>query len=188
MLNQQQPQAQAGQGGRFSNLGKPAKLLAAAFVGLVIAIVVAMIFGGGDSGSKQVLDLMAQNQEIVRVSQAQDSKFSDGNTKGLSATSQIILASQKAELSGYLAKAKVKYTESQLKAKMNQQTDEELQAAAQNNNLDATYTSYLKTSLTTYLNSLNSVYQSTDSQLLKDALKPASESIQTLLNSPQFKS
>ncbi|HLG90546.1 MAG TPA: hypothetical protein VI336_00035 [Candidatus Saccharimonadales bacterium] len=171
-----------------SGLGKPAKLLIAAAVALVIAIAAALIFGGGDSNSKQVFDLMAQNQEIVRVSRLQDQKFTDEDTKGLSATTQAVMSSQKFQLGDYLSKVNVQYSEQQLAAKMNKNTDADLQTAAQNNNLDSAYVSYLKASLTTYMNSLNEAFTATSSQSLKSTLQSAYESVQTLLKSPQLKS
>ncbi|MEX1059197.1 MAG: hypothetical protein WEC17_02085 [Candidatus Saccharimonadales bacterium] len=188
MLNQQQPQAPSSPGARFAKFGKPAKLLIAALVVLIIVIVAALIFGGGANDSKQVLDLMAQNQEITRVSQLQDQKLSDENTKGLSATTQATMNSQKAELGSYLSKAKAKYSPQQLAAKQSSDTDTQLQAAAQNNNLDQAYASYLKTSLTNYLNSLSGAFKATKSQTLKSTLQSAYDSVQTLLKSPQFRS
>lgn len=171
-----------------SGLGNPAKLLVAAVAVLVIAIVAALFFSGGESNSQQVLNLMAQNQEIVRVSQLQDQKFRDGNTKDLSATTQAVMNSQKFELGDYLGKASVKYGAPELAAKMSTKTDTDLQTAAQNNNLDDAYVSYLKTSLTAYQNSLNNTFEATKSQTLKSTLQSAYESVQTLLKSPQFKS
>lgn len=171
-----------------SGLGAPAKLLIGAVVVLIIAIAAAMIFSGGESSSRQVLDLMAQNQEITRVSQLQDQKFSDENTKGLSATTQATMISQKFQLSDYLSKAEVKYDEQEFAVRMNPETDSAMQTAAQNNNLDEAYTAYLKTSLTAYSNSLNETLGATNSQTLKSTLQSAHSSVQTLLNSPQFKS
>lgn len=187
MLNQQQPEAQKGPVGKFSSLGKPAKILATAVVALILVVVAAMVFSSGESNSQQVINLIAQNQEIIRVSQLQDQKFSDGNTKGLSATTQAAMNSQKFQLSDYLTKANVKYSPQQLAAKMNPNIDTKLQTAAQNNNLDDAYISYLKTSLTDYMNSLSETFKATKSQTLKSALQSASNSVQTLLNSPQFK-
>ena len=187
MLKQQQPQAEKSSG-RFSNFAKPAKLLIAAVAIFIVVVVVALVLGGGDSNSKQVVDLMAQSQEIVRVSQLQDTKFSDQNTKGLSATTQAAMNSQKFQLTDYLTKAEVKYDVQALAVRTNSDTDKQLETAAQNNNLDSAYISYLKTSLTTYLNSLNSTHQATESPTLKSTLKSAYDSVQTLLNSPQFKS
>lgn len=186
MLKQQPQQKKSF--GLPSGLGKPAKFLIGAVGALIIAIVAALIFGGGDGNSKQVLDLMAQNQEIVRVSQAQDQKFSDENTKGLSATAQAVMSSQKFQLGDYLTKANIKYGEQQLATKMDTNTGKELQTAAQNNKLDEAFVSYLKTSLTAYMNSLNETSKATSSQALKSTLQSASESVQTLLKSPQFNS
>jgi hypothetical protein len=130
---------------------------------------------------------MAQNQEIVRVSQLQEQKFKDQDTKDLSATTQAVMSSQKFQFANYLSKAGVKYSPQQLLAKMNASTDTDLQTAAQNNNLDQAYIAYLKNSLTTYLDSLNSTSRTSKSQSLKDTLRSAQNSVQTLLNSPKFK-
>lgn len=169
-------------------LGNPAKLLIAAVGALIIALIAAMVLGGGENNSEQVLGLMAQNQEIVRVSQLQDQKFRDETTRGLSATTQSAMNSQKLQLGNYLSSAGVEYGAQQLAANLDTSTDTELQTAAQNNNLDGAYVSYLKNSLTAYLNSLTAAYQTTQSQSLKSTLESAFNSVQTLLKSPQFKS
>lgn len=186
MLKQQSEQKK--RFGWLSKLNTPAKLLIAAATGLIIAIITAAILGGGQNSGDQVIGLMAQNQEIVRVSQAQEQKFKDQDTKDLSATTQAVMSSQKFQFGIYLGQAEVKYSPQQLSSKMDEKTDTDLQTAAQNNDLDQAYTAYLKNSLTTYLNSLSSLLQTTNSQSLKDALQSARDSIQTLLNSPQFKS
>jgi hypothetical protein len=185
MLKQQ---SQNQSSGKLSNLGKPAKILVAAVLALAIAIGAALLLGGSDSNSQQVLDLMAQNQEIVRVSEAQEQKFKDANTKDFSATTQAVLASQKFQMGDYLNKSGVKYNEKQLAVKKNSSTDTQLQTAAQNNNLESAYLTYLKTSLTAYSNSLSQAFQAADSQTLKGTLQSAYSSLQTLLNSPQLKS
>lgn len=185
MLNGQ-PKQQKTTGGP-SSWGKPAKIFAAAGILFVLVIIIAVIFGGKSGGGNQVVDLMAQNQEIIRVSLAQDPQLKDTNVKGLSATTQTVLASQQSELANYLARAKVKYKPKDLAKRTNINTDAQLQSAAQNNNLDSSYTAYLKTSLTTYQNSVSKVYKISKSTLLKDTLQSAYDSVTTLLNSPQFK-
>jgi hypothetical protein len=188
MMNQQQPPPSSGPAGKISSFGKPAKILVGLGALFAIVIVAALIFSSGSSGSsQQVLDLMAQNQEIVRVSAAQDQKFSDGNTKGLSATTQAALTSQQKELASYLSKTKVKYGQKELAAKTNPATDTQLETAAQNNSLDDAYAQYLKSSLSAYSVSLSKTYKSTDSTVLKTALQAAYDSVKTLLDSPQFR-
>jgi hypothetical protein len=189
MMDQQPPaQTPPGPAGKISGFGKPAKILAGLGLVFVVVIVAALIFSSGGSGSsQQVLDLMAQNQEIARVSKAQDQKFTDGNTKGLSATTQATLASQQNELGSYLSKTNVKYGQKELAVKTNPATDTQLETAAQNNSLDDAYAQYLKSSLSAYSISLSATYKSTDSASLKSALQAAYDSVQTLLNSPQFR-
>ena len=188
MMNQQQPPPSSGPAGKISRFGKPAKILVGLALVFVVVIVAALIFSSGGSGSsQQVLDLMAQNQEIARVSAAQDQKFTDGNTKGLSATTQAALASQQIEFGNYLSKTKVKYDQKQLAAKTNPATDTQLETAAQNNSLDDAYAQYLRNSLSAYSVSLSKTYKSADSASLKTALQAAYDSVRTLLDSPQFR-
>ena len=190
MMDQQQPPpASPGAAGKFNGFGKLAKIAAVLLLVFVVVIIAALVFsGGGDNSSKQVLDLMAQNQEVARVSFAQDQKFTDGDTKGLSATTQAAMNSQRLELAAYLAKTKYKYSEKELAAKANLATDAQLATAAQNNGLDDAYALYLRTSLKTYSNSLSATFKSADSSTLKATLQSAYDSVQTLLASPQLRS
>jgi hypothetical protein len=190
MLNQQQPaQTPAGPAGKFGGFGKPAKILVGLALVFVVVIIAALVFSSGGSGSsQQVLDLMCQNQEIVRVSAAQDQKFTDGDTKGLSATTQASLSSQNLELANYLAKANFKYDQKALAAKTNPATDTQLQTAAQNNNLDDAYALFLRNSLRAYQDSLSSTFKTATSKSLKDTLQAAYDSVRTILESPQLRS
>jgi hypothetical protein len=105
----------------------------------------------------------------------------------LSATTQATLDSQQNELGSYLSKTNVKYGQKELAVKTNPATDTQLETAAQNNSLDDAYAQYLKSSLSAYSISLSATYKSTDSASLKSALQAAYDSVQTLLNSPQFR-
>ncbi len=185
MLKQQQPQNHSG---RLSSLGTPAKIFIAALLVLIVVIVSAMLLNRGGGNSQQVVDLMAQSQEIVRVSQLQEQQLQDSNTKGLAATAVTAMRSQQAEFGDILKRSNVKYGEIELAFRTNKDTDARLQTAAQNNNLDDTYTDYLKSSLSTYQSSLEQAFQATQSVSLRQALQSAYESITILLNSPQFKS
>jgi hypothetical protein len=171
-----------------SNWGKPTKLLALAGGILVVIILFAAVFGGGNSDSKQVLDLMARSQEIIRVSKLEDQKLKDSNVINLEATTETIMTSQQSELSAYLKRVKVKYKAKDLALYLNKATDVELESAAQNNNLDNAYVLYLKKSLAAYQNSLNTTYKITKSRSLKSALQSAYTSVGTFLKAPQFSS
>src|SRR5574337_1080942 len=171
MMGQKPQPAGQGPAGKLANLGLPAKIIAALIVIFIIVIVVAMVFSSGGGPTKQVVDLMAQSQEISRVSQLEDQNFQDPNTKGLSATTQAAMASQQAQFSAFLASNRVKYGPKDLALRTNKNTDAQLQAAAQNNNLDSAYAQYLKDALITYQNSLSSAYKDSKSKSLKVSLQ-----------------
>lgn len=169
---------------RFAGLGKPAKILIGSLAVLIIVTAAALLLGRGNTSSQQIVDLMAQNQEIIRVSQLQDEQFKDPNTKALATTTVINLQSQQQQLSNYIGDV----SENQLVAKTDAATDSKLETAARNNTLDNTYIAYLKAALTAYQNSLTEIYQSTKSQTLVEILQSAFNSVDTLLKSPHFKS
>ncbi len=172
---------------RLSSLGKPAKLLLGVGVAFVIVIIVAVVLSGGSGGSKQVVGLMAQSQEILRVTKAQEQQFKDVNTMALAATTEATLTSQQNDFSTYLMGAGIKYGPKELALSTNTSTDAELQTAAQNNNLDRAYATYLKNALTVYQNSMNTVFKDTGSASLKTSLESAYASVATLLQSPEFR-
>ena len=180
----QQPKPQKSKFSLPSN--KPVKILLIAGAVLVVAILMASIFGGGGNDSKKVIDLIAQSQEVIRISQLEDQQFKDANTKNLSATTQMTLESQQTAFAAYLKKNKVKYGPKDLAIRTNKTTDAQLQIADQNNNLEDAYALYLSNTLTTYQNSMNTLYKSTKSTSLKTALQSAFSSVGVLLRSPQF--
>ncbi len=171
-----------------ANTGKPVKLLIAAVIILVLVFVFASFFRPKDNTSKLVLDLMAQTQEINRVSQVEDKLFDDVNTQNLAATTEAALQSQQVQLGTYLAKIKVKYKPKEIATHLNKNTDAQLLVADQNNILDSTYALYLKNALATYQSSIQALYKTTKSKTLKGILYSAYTSNLTLLKSPQFNS
>lgn len=174
------------------SLGLPSgiagKILVIGVAIVVIILAASLIFGGKKSNTTQVLDLMAQQQEMIRVSKLEDRQFTDANVLNLSATTQETLQSQQAQLKLYLSKIKAKYKLKQLAARTNQSTDAQLQTAYQNNNLEKAYVLYLKNALATYQSSIQELYKTTPSKTLKLSLNEAYSSVAVLLKSPQFSS
>ncbi|HZP55280.1 MAG TPA: hypothetical protein VFB03_00720 [Candidatus Saccharimonadales bacterium] len=156
-------------------------------VALVVAVLLfVLFFGNKNTGSKQVIDLMAQSQEILRINQLENLQFQNSDTKNLSATTSVTLESQQADLAAYLKKVKVKVSSKELVLRFNKNTDTQLQTAAQNNNLDTAYLLYLKNALTSYQSSMKTVYDSTKSKTLRAALQSAFTSDATILKSSEF--
>jgi hypothetical protein len=183
MLNEEK------KGRRFglpSGTPKPMLILVIVVVFLFVVLIFGSIFkGGGTSNSTQIVDLMAQNQEIIRVSALSPDNFKDPNDLALSATAISTLTSQQTQFSSYLTKVKAKYKASQLASYVNTSTAAQLQTAVINNNFDKTYMAYLQGALQKYQNSILSTSK-TSSKNFDQILSSAFNSNKTLLASPQL--
>lgn len=174
----------------FTNLPKPARIIIEVVLALFVIIILLALFSGNHaSGSNKLVSVVAQAQEIVRVDTiaAQQANNSSGAIQNLIATSSTVLSSQQAELTQYLKNNNVKISNNSLNADFNKNTDTSLQTATQNNNLDSVYLSYLKSQLNNYQTSLQTAYKSAGKNG-KAILSKDYDSIQTLLNAPQFSS
>lgn len=169
-----------------SGMGKPAKFAILGVGVLIIIFAMASIFGGGDSVSKQVVDLIAQDQEIIRVTKLQQRQLKDVNVLNLAATTEAIMTSQQADYSAYLRKIKVKYGTKDLALRRSKTIDAQLQTAEADNNLDNAYVLYLSAAMATYRKSMTATYKASNSVTLKNYLKSAFSSTDVFLKSPQF--
>lgn len=157
-------------------------LIAVTFVALILGSV---LKGGGASNSTQIVDLMAQNQEIIRVSTVNQQNFKDPNNLALSTTTVVTLTSQETQFSAYLAKVKAKYTPAQLGSLTNKNTDAALQSAVLNNGFDGAYLAYLKSAVQKYQDSIDATSK-TSTKNFNQILQSAFSSNKTLLASPQL--
>lgn len=159
------------------------KIILIGIIGLMVLFIVgALLFGGGGSSSQPLLKIMSQAQEISRVSKLVQQQTKNNDTKALATTAAASLDSQKAELNGYLAGKKQKADPNTLAADLNKSTDSKMQIAAQNNSLEETYKTYLKTNLNSYSSQLQTAY-STASGEAKLVLNSAFASTQVILDS-----
>ncbi|MBI2589232.1 hypothetical protein HYW35_03485 [Candidatus Saccharibacteria bacterium] len=171
----------------WSGLPKPAVLIAGVSLVLIIGILLfSLLFGKRVSNSAQLIDIMARAQEISRVSTLARQQATADDTKALALTTGDSLSSEKQEIAKYLKAHKIKTDPKKLNARHNKSTDDELQAASQNNNYDKTYLNYLKTNLADYSSALNNAYASAPKDL-GVTLKEAYSSTQQILSAPQFK-
>ncbi|HSW78786.1 MAG TPA: hypothetical protein VLF88_02100 [Candidatus Babeliales bacterium] len=187
MLKNQQP---AKKGMPLPNLPKPIKIILAAVFGIFILIVIlSVVSGRNSSGSQPLVDVLGRGQETLRITQLtqQQLPLSDPQTQALAATAYTSLSSEQAQLISYMKKNHYKYSKAQLAAFTDKTTDTTLQTAAQNNNLDAAYVSFLKDALTKYKNDIQTAYQNygPNGRLI---LHDAFDSTSTLLASQQLKS
>jgi hypothetical protein len=153
----------------------------------IIAIAASTIFGGKDSSTTELADIMARQQEIARISETALKTTKDQNTKNLAATVKASLTSQQKELNDYLKKIDVKFEPAQLSSHKSSATDQLLSSAAQNGQFESEYITYLNKQLTEYKSAIKTTYPKVK-QATKALLDKAYESAEAILASPQFKS
>jgi hypothetical protein len=179
----------AKRGPGMPNLPKGAKIALAAVGGIIILIIISSLISGRNKGSSQgFVGVLARGTETLRVTGVaqQQLHLQDPQTQALAATVSAALGSDQKQISAYLAQNNVKVSKLQLAADTDKSTDASLQAASQNNGLDAAYVNYLKTALTKYQADLQSAYSKAGPNG-KRILVTSSESVRTLLNSAPFK-
>ena len=182
----QQPKRRFGLPG-MSGLPKPMIVLVALAGLLLVSIIYAVIFGGSKtSNSQQLVAVAGRAQEIARISTLVQQQSLDPNTQYLAATAQTALSSEQYQLTSYLGKHGAKVSTAQLLVYKNASTDTQLQTAKQNNALESSYASYLKTSLATYQTALKAATAGTSKTTLA-ILNDASTSTQVILAAPQLK-
>lgn len=175
---------------RLPRLPKKVKLILASVIGLFIILIVISILSSHKSSANQpFINVLSRQQEIMRVTQLtqQQLQLQDPATQALAATTYSSVSSEQQQLIGYLASNGIKVSTKSLTGDQNKNTDLQLESAAQNNNLDAAYTSYLKQALGVYQTDLQTAAK-TAGPNGKKLLNEAFDSTKTLLDSPPLKS
>lgn len=174
---------------RLPHFSSHARIAIALAVGIILVVIIGSFLSGHKSGGIQtVIDAVARGQETLRVtSLAQKQLLRDQSTQAIAATVTTTLTSDQQQLVAYLTKNHTKLTKLQLAADADKSSDALLQAAAQNNGLDAAYLDYLKTSLAKYKTDLQAAYDASGPNG-KAILKNSFESTNTLLSNPPLNS
>jgi len=168
------------------NLPKPILIIVGALIALVLFVIVAIILSSANSGKATgYTDLLARSTEIVRVGEIAKKDVKDLDTLALLTTTNTAVGSEQTQIATYLASTGTKVDPKQLGGYLNSATDQGLASAVQNNNLEEAYITYLKGSLTGYLDALKTTY-STAGTNGKTVLAGAITSTETLLSAPQF--
>lgn len=171
-----------------ANLPRPVKLAIGGVVVLFIIIVLSSVLFANKSGNYQpYLSALARAQEISRVSALAQDDSQDQAVQNLAATVQTSLSSQQAQITAYLKTNKASFSPKQLAADTDKTSDNQMQTAAQNNNLAGVYQAYLKQNLALYKADLSAAYTKAGPKG-KAILNSAYDSVQTLLSSPPLSS
>jgi hypothetical protein len=174
-------------GRKLPKLSGPLLWIAIAVVLIVVIIIFGTLLGGKKAKTTGLTDVLGKAQEITRVNALEQAQLNDAVAVGLMTTSQSVLTSDQVQLKKYMTDHKIKVDPKKLATYQNKDTDTQLTAAAQNNNLPVAYISYLRRALTDYANTLSTAYSGTSDQGTKTILKAAYDSSQTLLASPVLK-
>lgn len=173
----------------LANLPKPAKIGLAVLGGIILIIVITSLLSGKGGTGQPLIGVLARGQEILRVTQLvqQQQPAPDQATLSLAATVSSDLSSDQQQLTAYLANNKIKVSTAQLAIDTDHSSDTLIQNAAQNNNLDQAYISYLQQNLNKYENDLQTAYKAAGPNG-KAILQTAFDGTSTLLTNPPLKS
>jgi hypothetical protein len=149
-----------------------------AIVALVILLIVfkvgsSLLFGSKISNAQLLTTLVAQQQEINRVSDLGLRSASDPATTAYAETTKLSILTQQNKLLAYLKKKNVKITPLAMAALLNTKTDAALKTAYESNQFDAVYLTILRKELINYAASVKKDYatasNTTSKQILLDA-------------------
>jgi hypothetical protein len=188
IFNNQKPQRRFSLKFSGNSLGKLALLIIGGCIVLGIVIIVLSSLFGPKINTKQIVDIMARDEEIRRVSTIVVQKTTDLNTANLASTTSAALTSDESRLNDYLNNNKVKAPPKELVVYINKNTDGEIDSAEQNNRLSEYYNSYLKKVLTDYQTAIKTAYDGTNGTKIRSELQEISDSTKTILSAPQLAS
>jgi hypothetical protein len=170
-------------------LPKPAMITLIVIAGIILLVAISSLLSKrGKSSTQPLISAVARAQETLRVTAlAQRQQLHDPQAQALATTVNAALSSDEQQIENYLASSHTTVSKAQLAAVLDRTADASLQTAAQNNNLDSAYVSYLQGALTKYESDLENASKSAAPNGRKILLS-ASQSTLTLLNSPPLKS
>jgi hypothetical protein len=156
-------------------------LLASIIVLLLVSMLFSMISRNSSAQVTRLKDLLAEQQEIIRVSAIGLENISTAETRNYLTTINYSAASQQQQLSKYLSGKKVTIEKTLYDSKLDTTTDKQLAAAVQNNKYEQIYDSILLTLLTEYQKDLKEAYKKATTNESKAILTSSFNSVSLLL-------
>lgn len=167
-----------------SNSPKQRILIAVAFGGvmlIVLILVIGMLFGSKNN-SATLIDLAAQQSEIIRVSDIGANKAKTPAAKNLAITTKLSLQTTQNQTLDHLKKLKNTVGTKELAQKKNTKTDQQLDAAAVNNKFDEIFIQIIRSSLSDYRTAVKKLYDTTSSKTEKQFLASSYNGAGILIN------
>ncbi|MCA9342996.1 hypothetical protein KC950_03235 [Candidatus Saccharibacteria bacterium] len=163
----------------------PKKKLIVIVVGGAILLVLLLvlffsIFGGNSGPVENLVPVVKQQNEIVRISDKASNKLSSGQARKLSAMIISIIATDRKKTADYMAQNGRKVDNKELVLGSSAEVDKELADSQQNGRLDEVYTQITLEYLQKYQQNLESVYTQLGDNG-KELLKQNNDNVQLIL-------
>lgn len=159
-------------------------------VGIVIAIVAALILGSGGSGNTQdMINVAADQTEIIRVADLGVKSARGNQAQNFATTTSMTIQTDRKDVLAAVKNHRTKVNDKLLATSKNAKTDAALQVASQNNRFDEDFTTILTTMLTNYQKKVKAAYDATsnvaDQKVLSSSYTHAAILLGQPLPSPQ---
>ncbi|GAC1387892.1 MAG: hypothetical protein NVS1B7_2170 [Candidatus Saccharimonadales bacterium] len=132
-----------------------AGLLALIVLGSIMSSVISSSAG---AGTKSLIDIAGQQQELVRISKIGTTSAKSKTTLNLAITTQLVVSSDQASLLSLLKRSNIKLNLAQLNSHKNLQTDALLTQASQTNQFDDVYAQIQQRELNNYQLAIKTAY------------------------------
>lgn len=154
--------------------GSSNKLFIYAILGLAVLlvpfIIYMVLFAGAPDNKEQLIKVVQQQTELIRVAEMGLKQSRDDNAKNLARTTSLSITSDLSALKTALNSQKVKTPSKLLNGGKNPKTDELFTNAQQNNRFDEVFLKELQDELVAYQKSVKSTYDLTTNKKLKATL------------------
>lgn len=157
-------------------------ILGVAVLLIILIIGLSRIFlGDRSANAKRLVDLAAEQQEIIRLTGLTNKNTSNPSLLALAQTTKSTVSYQQSSLLAYLKSKNVKYKPDQLDAKKDSELDKSLTRASDNNQFDKVFEEKLRLSLTNYQTSLKTSYKTASNSTSRKLLSDSYDSINLIL-------
>jgi hypothetical protein len=148
---------------------------------VVIALFVILSFTSRGSSNPALTHVAQEQAELSRVAGLHYGDVKDPATKNFVITTQLSLASAKADYLKYLGSNGVKIDDKQVALGLNAQTDAALDSAQTSGTLDSTVRTTLQTQLQQYQQTIQSAYKASSNDQTKSLLQDFFDQAKLLL-------
>jgi hypothetical protein len=157
-------------------------ILGGGILAMILVVMLSNAFRSASNANAAILsDLVAEQQEIVRVSTLGIKDAVGSPAKNFAQSTYSSVTSEQIQLQDYLKSKKIKLTKVQLNSKLDSKTDTALETAKQANAYDDTLTTTLLGLLSTYANDASKAYKTASNTTSKGILESSFNSSAALI-------